>query len=36
MSRLATFLIAVLDAITEDEFGAIVEQAGQLADSLKG
>jgi hypothetical protein len=24
------------DAITEDEFGAIVEQAGQLADSLKG
>jgi hypothetical protein len=24
------------DAITEDEFGAIVEHAGQLADSLKG
>ena len=24
------------DAITEDEFGAIVEQAGQLADSLRG
>jgi len=23
------------DAITEDEFGAIVEQAGQLVDSLK-
>jgi len=24
------------DAITEDEFGAIVEQAGQLVDSLRG
>lgn len=24
------------DTITEDEFGAIVEQAGQLADSLRG
>ena len=24
------------DAITEDEFSAIVEQAGQLADSLRG
>ncbi len=24
------------DTITEDEFGAIVEQAGQLANSLRG
>jgi hypothetical protein len=24
------------DTITEDEFGAIVEQAGRLADSLRG